>query len=164
MQNSAAYAMYIKLKALNNVDYTKRMISIILSVLSQVHVFPITIIILIWVLVRTTSIIFSVLKQRMKELLEKEQEPIELDEVRKWKLHHGLVCSLIKRINDCFGAVNLLMMVHTFVTFIYNIYQFVNCMKNHQIPPGFYAYKFILQAALPCYLIYSCSQLQDQVF
>ena len=162
--NCAAYALYIKLKSLNNVDYNNIMIPIILSILSQVQVFPITIIILIWILVRTTSIIFSVLKERMKELLEQDNKvPIELDEVRTWKLHHGLVCSLIKRINNCFGTVNLIIMIQTFITFIYNIYQFVNCMKNHQIPPSFYAYKFILQASLPCFLIYSCSQLQEQV-
>ena len=86
-----------------------------------------------------------------------------MNELRSWKLHHGLIILLIKRINHCFGIINLLIMIRTFVTFIYNVYEFVGCLMDFSISPYFYIYKFFLQAVLPCYLIYSCSQLKGNV-
>lgn len=126
--------------------------------------FPATIMILLWTLVRIASCLFVVLKRRMKESLNQKNKMVELDEFRNWKLHHGLIINLIRRINHCFEIIILLIMTRTFLTFIYNVYQFVSCMLDYKISPYFYIYKFFLQAALPIYLIYSCSQLKDQVF
>lgn len=159
IQNSVAFMLYIYFKSPNNAIIPP----IYLSLLSSTEFFPSTILVLLWVLVRVTSCLFTVLKRRMKEMLLKNSA-IELNELRTWKFHHGLIIDLIKRINRCFGLVSLVMMVHTFITFIYNVYQFIGCLKDFSISPYFYIYKFILQAVLPCYLIYSCSQLKEKVW
>jgi len=135
-----------------------------LSLMTLTELYPASIIIMLWVLVRIVSNIFTVLKRRMKQLLINENKMIELDDLRKWKVHHGLACDLIKKINFCFGMINLLIMIRTFITFIYNVYQFVGCLMDLSINPSFYIFKFFLQATLPCYLIYTCSQLKEQVY
>jgi len=134
-----------------------------LSLMIVTECYPATIIILLWILVRITSSLFVVLKNRMKQTLAQQNVIISLNELRSWKLHHGLIILLIKRINHCFGIINLLIMIRTFVTFIYNVYEFVGCLMDFSISPYFYIYKFFLQAVLPCYLIYSCSQLKGKV-
>jgi len=153
-----AFSLYIYLKA----SFHDMISPLNISLLSLTECFPSIIIILLWILAHSASIAFTVLKRRMKKSLA-EDKTIKLNELRTWKLHHGLICNLIKRINSCFGIVNLLIMIHTFITFIYNVYQFVACLKDCNISPYFYFYKFIIQAALPCYLIFSCSQLKEQV-
>lgn len=125
--------------------------------------FPVTIMVLLWIFVRIASCLLTVLKKRMKESLDNKDKTIELNEIRSWKLHHGLIMHLVKRINHCFAIVNLLVMMRTFLTFIYNVYQFVVCMLDYKISPYFYIYKFFLQATLPCYMIYSCSHLKEKV-
>ena len=125
--------------------------------------FPVTLMVLLWVFVHIASRLLTVLKNRMKETLDKKTKTIELNEIKSWKLHHGLIMDLVKRINHCFGIINLLVMMRTVLTFIYNVYQFVVCMIDFKISPYFYIYKFFLQATLPCYLIYSCSHLKEKV-
>lgn len=134
-----------------------------LSLMIVTECYPATIIIWLWVLVRITSNLFILLKTRMKQTLVQQNVAISLNELRSWKLHHGLIILLIKRINHCFGIINLLIMIRTFVTFIYNVYEFIGCLMDFSISPYFLIYKFFLQALLPCYLIYSCSQLKGKV-
>ena len=122
-----------------------------------------TIMILLWNLVILASSLFTVLKRRMKESLTQTNKMIELNELRTWKHHHGLIITLIKRVNHCFELINVLIMTRTFLTFIYNVYQFVVCMLDFKISPYFYIYKFFLQSTIPIYLIYICSQLKDKV-
>jgi len=137
--------------------------SVYLSLMIVTECYPATIIIMLWLLVRIASCLFSVLQRRMKQTILKEKSNISLEDVISWKLHHGLIIILIKRINHCFGIINLLIMIRTFLTFIYNVYEFVGCLVDFSITPYFFIYKFILQASLPSYLIYTCSQLKEKV-
>ena len=134
-----------------------------LSLMTGTECYPAAIIVLLWILVRIASSLLTVLKRQMIQTLEEQNNVIELNDLKSWKLHHGLIINFIKRINHCFGIINLLVMIRTFSTFIYNVYQFVVCMLDFKISPNFYIYKFFLQATLPCYLIYSCAHLKEKV-
>lgn len=137
-----------------------------LSLMIVTECYPATIIVLLWILVRIVSCLFTILQRRMKKTLlgENQSRTIDLNELISWKLHHGLIVNLITKINNFFGIINLLIMIRTFLTFIYNIYEFVGCLMNFSITPYFYIYKFLLEASLPIYLIYSCAQLKDKVY
>lgn len=134
-----------------------------MSILNLTVCFPAIITILLWNLVILASSLFKVLKRRMKQALSQKNKMIELNDFRTWKYHHALIIILIKRINHCFGLINILIMTRTFLNFIYNVYQFVVCIVDSKTSPNFYIYKFFLQAVMPIYLIYICSHLKDQV-
>ena len=50
-------------------------------------------------------------------------------ELKNWKRQHLLVCQFVDRINECFGFIIFLVVVHGFVVFILQSFKFANSFK-----------------------------------
>lgn len=90
-------------------------------------------VILAWflVLVSTSIVLFDVLIDRLKNMVE---IGLNLKGVTEdlivWKEQHALVCHLVSLINKSFGLILVITFSHGFVTFITNFYRFISGLQQ----------------------------------
>ncbi len=132
--------------------------------LALVKIFHVTVHLTFWILFRTASILFSVLKQQIKQVI-KIDTSIELTKLKEWKVHHRLTCKLIKKINSYFEIVIVILISRTFGQLVYNTYQIVTnlLIKNTGFGSNYFLYTLSQKTALPALILFSSCRLAREV-
>lgn len=143
---------------------SKSMSTLKFEMLAMVKIFPLTIYFTFWILVRTAYLLFSVLKQQIKQVT-KNGKSIELSQLKEWKVHHRLTCDLIKKINSCFGIVILILISRTFGQFVYNIYQIVSNLfiKETGFGSKYFLFTFFQKTTLSALILLASCRLARKV-
>lgn len=104
--------------------------------LSMTHFVISAIITLFFVLVSCSADLLTLLKNRLKILIQinKENSLLLASELEKWRHHHAIVCRFIRYVNKCFGAIILIFIGHGFICFITDFYQLFDGILRQQLP------------------------------
>lgn len=135
--------------------------------LNATEVFPSSIFVLFWILLRSLTSVFCDLNCLFKQVIQRNVVGSQnmLKELKAWNCRYVLVCQSVKRINSCFDPIVLIAVRRSLFGLINNLFLAGYQLSHSRIGYGLSSLAIVLyQAAILTFLIHASHRLHSEVY